>query len=228
MELLYNRLRKNKSNNLSPLFAGCTVYTPIPSICPPQCQTSCSEVCPSTCCVATPLQQLTVYSSPVSPLPMSTWCPYPCSSSYMKRKDIRGKENTVTYAEDGIVYWVSNDHFQTRQADILRKSSRVRHTWATHSRSTTKNKDLRARTNEFWLIKDWITLLKSVILIANSITHIVSKELKRNNWAGFENNTTTKFYTNGLLLENSCQSNVNESWSFHNTESKSSKTSMRA
>ena len=55
MELLYNRLRKNKSNNLSPLFAGCTVYRPIPSICPPQCQTSCSEVCPSNCCVATPL-----------------------------------------------------------------------------------------------------------------------------------------------------------------------------
>lgn len=91
MELLYNRLRKNKSNNLSPLFAGCTVYTPIPSICPSQCQTSCSEVCPSTCCVATPLQQLTVYSFPVSPLPMSTWCPYPCSSPYMKRKDILWK-----------------------------------------------------------------------------------------------------------------------------------------
>ena len=91
MELLYNRLRKNKSNNLSPLFAGCTVYRPIPSICPPQCQTSCSEVCPSTCCAATPLQQLTVYSSPVSPLPMSTWCPYPCSSQYMKRKDILWK-----------------------------------------------------------------------------------------------------------------------------------------
>ena len=35
---------------------------------------------------------------------------------------------------------------------------------------------------------------------ANSITHIVSKELKWNNWAGFENNTTTKYYTNGLLL----------------------------
>lgn len=73
------------------MFAGCTVYTPSPSICPPQCQTSCSEVCSSTCCVATPLQQLTVYSSPVSPLSMSTWCPYPCSSSYMKRKDILWK-----------------------------------------------------------------------------------------------------------------------------------------
>lgn len=36
---------------------------------------------------------------------------------------------------------------------MLRKSSGVRHTWATLSSLTTKTKDLRASTNEFLMTK---------------------------------------------------------------------------
>ena len=85
-------------------FAGCMEHIPIHLSCPPQCQTSCTVVCPPACCVAAPLYPPAVYSSPALPLPVFK-CPYLClpacgprcsfkcckAAFHIKRKDILRK-----------------------------------------------------------------------------------------------------------------------------------------
>ena len=62
---------------------GCVEQTPVSLVCAPQCQTSCTAVCPPACCVTAH----GVYSSPVVPLQSvyTNRCPSPCPSSCAPR-----------------------------------------------------------------------------------------------------------------------------------------------
>lgn len=58
-------------------------HAQISLVCAPQCQTSCTAVCPPSCCIALSQQYRGAYSSPALPLPpvYTNHCPSPCPSS---------------------------------------------------------------------------------------------------------------------------------------------------
>lgn len=70
---------------------GCMEHLPISLVCAPQCQTSCTALCPSSCCTEASLQYRGIYSSPaVSLQPVYTnQCPSPCPSSCAPRCSLK-------------------------------------------------------------------------------------------------------------------------------------------